>query len=196
MCRKPDREGGQLEPEPVMTRDYIDFQTRTQPLAFLITFRCYGTWLHGDGRGSIDRKNYNRYGTPAMPPNKRLREDERIELKHDPIELDGAMRAVVDSAIRDVCEHRDYVLHAVKVRTNHVHSVVSAPCRPELVMESFTAYATRLLRKAGLLSNDVKPWRDMVVLLICGPKKTFKKRSITLLTAREMSQSVNHTCPL
>jgi hypothetical protein len=25
------------------------------PLAYLITFRCYGTWLHGDKRGSIDR---------------------------------------------------------------------------------------------------------------------------------------------
>ncbi|MDQ3490280.1 MAG: hypothetical protein M3449_04330 [Acidobacteriota bacterium] len=25
------------------------------PLAFLTTFRTYGTWLHGDKRGSIDR---------------------------------------------------------------------------------------------------------------------------------------------
>jgi hypothetical protein len=25
------------------------------PLAYLITFRCYGTWLHGDERGSVDR---------------------------------------------------------------------------------------------------------------------------------------------
>ena len=25
------------------------------PLAYLISFRCYGTWLHGDERGSIDR---------------------------------------------------------------------------------------------------------------------------------------------
>jgi len=27
------------------------------PLAFLITFRTYGSWLHGDMRGSIDRYN-------------------------------------------------------------------------------------------------------------------------------------------
>src|SRR5687767_4505235 len=25
------------------------------PLGYLITFRCYGTWLQGDTRGSIDR---------------------------------------------------------------------------------------------------------------------------------------------
>jgi len=30
-----------------MKRDYIDFQDRSSPIGYLITFRCYGTWLHG-----------------------------------------------------------------------------------------------------------------------------------------------------
>src|SRR2546426_7242807 len=34
-----------------MKRDYIDFQDRSSPIGYLITFRCYGTWLHGDERG-------------------------------------------------------------------------------------------------------------------------------------------------
>jgi hypothetical protein len=34
------------------------------PLGYLITFRCYGTWLHGDERGSIDRF-HNRYSPPT-----------------------------------------------------------------------------------------------------------------------------------
>jgi hypothetical protein len=25
------------------------------PLAYLFTFRCHGTWLHGDERGAVDR---------------------------------------------------------------------------------------------------------------------------------------------
>jgi hypothetical protein len=56
----------------VAKRDYVDFQDRRQPLAYLITFRCYGTWLHGEQRGSTDRRHYNRYGTPDMPVNKRI----------------------------------------------------------------------------------------------------------------------------
>ncbi|MGH9840991.1 MAG: hypothetical protein ACREEM_19730 [Blastocatellia bacterium] len=36
------------------------------PLAYLITFRCYGTWLHGDERGSVDR-DHNIYRTPFLP---------------------------------------------------------------------------------------------------------------------------------
>jgi REP element-mobilizing transposase RayT len=138
--------------------DDIDFQGRTQPLAYLITFRCYGTWLHGDERGSIDRRNYNRYGTPAMPANRKLIADERAELGSPAGVLNHAQRGVVELAIREVCDHRSYLLHAVNVRTNHVHSVVTAPCKPEHVMDSFKAYATRQLRKSGLLSRDIKPW--------------------------------------
>jgi hypothetical protein len=38
------------------------------PLAYLISFRSYGTWLHGDKRGAINRF-HNNYGEPYLPPN-------------------------------------------------------------------------------------------------------------------------------
>jgi REP element-mobilizing transposase RayT len=93
-----------------------------------------------------------------MPPNRRLLEEEKVELKHEAIVLNLVQREVVELAIREVCEHRAYLLHAVNVLTNHVHSVVSAPDKPEHVMESFKAYATRRLREADFLRRDVKPW--------------------------------------
>jgi REP element-mobilizing transposase RayT len=139
-------------------RDYIDFQSRTQPLGYLITIRTYGTWLHGEDRGSVDRRNYHRYGDPGMPPNKKLLTDEQDELRHGPVTLNPAQRAVVESAIREVCEHRRFELHAVNARSNHVHSVVGAACKPEHVMNGFKAYATRKMREGGLLSSDAKAW--------------------------------------
>src|SRR5438552_16443471 len=111
--------------------DYIEFQDRNEPLAYLITFRCYGTWLHGDERSSIDRRNYNRYGTPDMPTNKKLLADEKSALKTTAFALDGAQRNVVEMAIREVCEYRGYSLYAASVRTNHVHSVATSTCKPE-----------------------------------------------------------------
>ena len=42
-----------------MTRELEDERI---PLGYLITFRGYGTWLHGDRRGSVDRF-HNRFGT-------------------------------------------------------------------------------------------------------------------------------------
>jgi len=35
-----------------MTHPHREFNEEHVPQGYLITFRCYGTWLHGDGRGS------------------------------------------------------------------------------------------------------------------------------------------------
>ena len=139
-------------------RDYNDFQNITSPLGYLITFRCYGTWLHGEERGSVDRRRYNRYGTADMPPNRKVLEDEKTSLRDSSFILNQQQRALVTSAIREVCDHRGYKLYAVNARTNHVHSVVGAGYRPEAVMNSFKSYATRKLREAKLISDAVKPW--------------------------------------
>jgi REP element-mobilizing transposase RayT len=134
-----------------------DFDDNEFPLAYLITFRCYGTWLHGDERGSMDRK-HNVYGTPRIAPNSKLEASDAVRLRHSTITLDAPQRAVVEKAIREVCSHRQYFLRAINVRTNHVHAVVSAAGKPEPVMDAFKAYATRSLRTAGPLSARIKPW--------------------------------------
>ena len=138
--------------------DYIDFQARTKALAYLLTFRCYGSWLHGEERGSVDRHRYHRYGSPDMPANKRILIEERFTLKTDPLLFNHYQREIVGVAIKEVCEIRRYTLHAISVRTNHVHVVVSSTHKPELVMGAFKSYATRRLRKAQLLGHEVKPW--------------------------------------
>jgi REP element-mobilizing transposase RayT len=134
-----------------------DFDDNDFPLAYLITFRCYGTWVHGDERGSVDRKS-NVYGTPKIPLNIELERSDRAQLKHPPITLDASRRRVVEIAVRGVCEHRRYVLRAINVRTNHVHIVVTAMRPPEPVLEALKSYSTRALRRAGLISAGVKPW--------------------------------------
>ena len=159
MCPKPDRQGGQLLlPRTMTKRDYIEFQERTTPLGFLITFRTYGTRLHGEDRGSVDRRLYHRYGTPDMPANRKILSDERVELKTKPVFLNKHQRAIVGAAIKEVCQERKYALYAVNVRTNHVHVVVNCSRRPEVVMNSFKSYATRKLRSADLLSSQARPW--------------------------------------
>src|SRR6266852_3555939 len=97
------------------------------PLAYLISFRSYGTWLHGDERGSIDRF-HNRYKSPYLLPNDRWR-------KYNAQRLKAKQRRSVETAIRETCAIRNWYLHAVSVRTNHVHSVVSAgPKKPGLIL--------------------------------------------------------------
>jgi REP element-mobilizing transposase RayT len=139
-------------------RDYIDFQDRSTPSAYMITFRCFGTWLHGDERGSVDRRFYNRYGAQKIEPDAEKSARRARLLKASPFLLGEPERDIVENSIKEVCEVREYRLHAINVRTNHVHSVVSGPGRPERIMDSFKAYSTKALRTARLLGVDDKAW--------------------------------------
>ncbi len=141
-----------------MKRDYIEFQDRSVAKAYLITFRCYRTWLHGDERGSVDRRYYNRFGTPKIAPNSEKVSRKANQLKFDPFILGERERKVVENAIKEVCRIREYGLFAMNVRTNHAHVVTSNSGKPERMMDSFKAYATKSLRAAGLIDADRKPW--------------------------------------
>jgi hypothetical protein len=95
------------------------------PLAYFISFRAHGTWLHGDERGSTSRLN-NRYGTPHIPVNAGWWQENRSKLIGDPVKLNAARRRSVEAAIRETCSIRNWTLFGLNIRTNHAHSVVSA----------------------------------------------------------------------
>jgi REP element-mobilizing transposase RayT len=140
-----------------MRDPHIDSHSDRIPLGYLISFRAYGTWLHGDARGSIDRF-HNRYGAPYIPLNEIWHAyNERI-LKLTPVRLTSQRRVAIDNAISETCELRKWRLHAANVRTNHVHAVVSAPCDPEIVLRALKANATRKMREAGCWKNKDTPW--------------------------------------
>src|SRR5258705_4084644 len=129
------------------------------PLACLISFRTYGTWLHGDKRGSIDRF-HNRYRSPYIPPNEKWHQYKQQLLKSKPLILKARQRKSIEAAIRETCKIRQWSLLAFNVRTNHVHTVVSANRKPGLVLNAFKANATRQLREDGLWPHSYSPWAD------------------------------------
>ena len=136
-----------------------DWDDNQGPLAYLITFRTFGTWLHGDERESVDRHGKNIYGTPKVLPSKNLKVKMQRNQTSDEAVLNGRRRGVVESAVREVCRVRGYLLLALSVRTNHVHAVVMAAIsKPESVMNAFKAYSTRKLRAAELLGADERVW--------------------------------------
>ena len=128
------------------------------PLAILVTFRTYGTWLHGDERGSVDRHN-NIYGTPRIPPSRAWKNFNDSILKREPIILDAEQRASVEKAIISTCDIRNWILHALNVRTNHAHSVIYAgEAAPSGVLRALKANATRQIRDDGCWTLAESPW--------------------------------------
>jgi REP element-mobilizing transposase RayT len=136
----------------------IDWDDNEFPLAYFITFRTHGTWLHGDQRGAVDRHGRNRYGAEKIGLDPTFSVTMDRNMNSAPFVLDGKQRAVVESAIRHVCLIRNYGLVAANIRTNHVHVVTSAQTTPNVVMNAFKANATRELREAGLLAADTRVW--------------------------------------
>ncbi|HEU5232072.1 MAG TPA: transposase [Terriglobales bacterium] len=130
------------------------------PLAYLITFRCYGTWLHGDERGSIDRHR-NQYNSEYIIANPNWHEYNVRHLKFAPVKLTDIQRQSVEAAIHETCQFRSWELKAINVRSNHVHTVVSTgSLRPERVLNALKANSTRQLRQDGRWLHSHTPWAD------------------------------------
>ena len=137
--------------------NYLDFNERNSPLGYLLTFRSYGTWLHGDEHGSVDR--FHRiYGTPKLPRSGERQKYERRLMKQKPLTLDSRQRAAVEFGIRETCTYRKWSLWALNVRTNHIHGVIYANCKPEAILSALKANATRSMRESGCWNSELSPW--------------------------------------
>ena len=131
---------------------------QNQPLAYFLTWTTYGSWLHGDARGSV-APGANEVGTPTLRRDDYRREFEVRRLSHAPVRITPAMRATLEKAIVETCDVRGWQLFAVNIRVQHVHAVVSAEgTEPERVLNSFKAWGTRYLRAEGLLPADSRLW--------------------------------------
>jgi REP element-mobilizing transposase RayT len=130
------------------------------PLGYLISFRTYGTWLHGDERGSTDRF-HNAFRTPHIVPNEKWQQHNQRCLQSQPLRLNAAQRRSVENAIRETSDYRRWHLRAVTVRTNHVHVVISiGSAPPATALNALKANSTRQMREDGNWRNKHSPWSD------------------------------------
>lgn len=128
------------------------------PHAYLLTWTTYGAWLHGDARGSVDDA-HNTYGREFNQISPVRIEWTRERMSEPAFVLDDNARAVVDRAIRERCAFAGAALHALNVRTNHVHAVVTHPGHPpERIMQSLKSWSTRALKAIPEMSTRTHFW--------------------------------------
>ena len=127
------------------------------PLAYLITFTCYGTRLHGDESGSVD-EDHDQFGAPLVPANPRRVFAQQKQMKQPAYRLDHPRRATVLDALRQHCSQRRWRLLAAHVRSTHVHFVVVAMETPEKILNQVKAYASRALNQKGFDNAPRRRW--------------------------------------
>jgi len=128
-----------------------------ETLAYFLTWTTYGTWLHGNPKGSVDRHNAA-CGMEFHPPNRDWEQASRNRMKHPKVVLSPKARKVVERTVCQHCEYRAWELIAVNCLPTHIHLIVSADeVTPERVMTELKAYATRALRREKLIEKG-KVW--------------------------------------
>src|SRR5260370_26700459 len=100
------------------------------PIAYLLTLRTFGTWLHGDTRGSHHRLRCT-HGTPGLPSRPHLEAAERSQMRSPRQLLDSHSRAIVERVAR---------------------------CPPEDAVRSLKSWITRRLVQADALPPRTQLW--------------------------------------
>ena len=139
------------------------------PIAFFLTWVTYGTWLPGDARGWVEYKH------GWQLPRGNLEADCTSRMSEDAIRLTNDQRRAVESQIKETCQHRGWILHAVNCRSNHIHVLVSAGnAPPKKIRIDLKAYATRCLNALDPIRDNW--WAERGSIRWDTPKTTLKRQ--------------------
>ena len=132
-------------------------------ITLFITWTTYGSWLPGDLRGWRHQKK------GEQQPQPKLNDWCRDRMKENSVLLDKKHRKAVEDVIVAHSKIRGWELHAVSVRSNHIHVAVTVV--PEngktnyrnadgvkRVRDQFKANATRVLRRCDNPVSNEKIW--------------------------------------
>ena len=83
----------------------------------------------------------------------KMTEDAKVLSQHQ--------RQLVENQVRETCEHRKWICHAVNCRTNHMHAVVGAfETPPKRVRADVKAWCTRRLKEDALPITIENWWAE------------------------------------
>ena len=127
----------------------------SDPLAYFITWTCYGTWLPGDDRG------WTKWHKGEIIPQPLLANWSREKMTEEPLFLENSQRIIVNETVALHCRVRGWYLHAVNCRSNHCHTVITAKSHDgEQVRDQLKSWCKRKLKEeqrlSGIESKDVR----------------------------------------
>ncbi len=140
-----------------MADEHID------PITLFITWTIYGSWFPGDSRG------WRKWKRGEQQPQPRLEDGCKGRMKEKAVVLEEAQRKAVEEVIRVHSEHRGWELHAVSVRSNHIHVAVTVVPKfgrvnsrvadvIQRVRDELKANGTRALRQMKNPVTNEKVW--------------------------------------
>lgn len=104
----------------------------SRPLGYFLSWGTYGTRLHGDPRGTVDRTNTER-GDPVLGPDQERWEYERAKMRFSPVVLTREQRLFAESKIPEICERGFWKYHTSAAAPDHVHVILTSEQEPKTI---------------------------------------------------------------
>lgn len=97
----------------------------SSPIAYLITVGTYGSRLHGDERGTVDR-DQNAPGEPFLGTDPARQHFERDLMVSGVVRLSASQQEFVESTVPRISDELGWACHVVSAASNHIHALISA----------------------------------------------------------------------
>lgn len=130
-----------------------------RPLAYHITFGTYGTRLHGDERGTVDRR-HNTPGEPVLGLKESWERIERSRMKFPPVRLAPEQRLWAEELIPPVCERGGWTYHVAACGPDHVHVLLSAEAGGNAVRRWLKTWLGQALLQRWSLEAGRRWWAN------------------------------------
>ena len=127
-------------------------------LAYHITWGTYGTRLHGDPRGTVDRA-HNTRGTPVLGFDEHRWEQQKSNLKFAPVYFSREQMRFIEEMIPIVCERGYWTYQTCAAGPDHVHAILSSPHDPETIRRLLKRYLGQEL-SAHWLPDGATWWAE------------------------------------
>jgi hypothetical protein len=115
-------------------------------LVFHITFGTYGTRLHGDPRGTVDRM-HNEPGTPVLAYDEHRWQREIENLKFPPVILTRLQMIEIERLQPLICKRGHWTHITGAAGPDHVHEILQSSFDPQTIRKLFKRWLGQELTK-------------------------------------------------
>jgi REP element-mobilizing transposase RayT len=130
-----------------------------RPLGYFLSWGTYGTRLHGDPRGTVDR-THNQRGDPVLGFDAERWEFEKGRLRFPPVVLSRHQQLFAEELIPSICERGRWTYHTCACAPDHVHVILASPFDPGTIRRLIKRWLGQELSERWTLPQGATWWAE------------------------------------
>ena len=129
------------------------------PMAYHITWGTYGTRLHGDERGTVDR-SMNNFGDPIIGRDGDWHRIESSRLRFPARVLTVEQRLLIENIVPDICIRGGWTFVTTAAADDHVHNIISSPVDGKDIRKWLKRWVSEALNKRWPIEQGQVWWAE------------------------------------